>query len=51
MHASLEMPSLCVELDDDDCDSIEPDALSFAIPVGKLFLSIKKKMSSSHYDH
>ncbi len=35
MHASLEMPSLCVELDDDDCDADEPEALSFAIPVGK----------------
>jgi hypothetical protein len=36
MHASLEMPSLRVELDDDDdCDTDEPDAISFAIPVGK----------------
>jgi len=35
MHASLEMPSLCVELDDDDCDADETEALSFAIPVGK----------------
>lgn len=35
MHASLEMPSLCVELDDDDCDTDGPNALSFAIPVGK----------------
>ena len=35
MHASLEMPSLRVELDDEDCDVNEPDALSFAIPVGK----------------
>lgn len=34
MHASLEMPSLCVELDDEDSDTVEPDALSFAIAVG-----------------
>jgi hypothetical protein len=35
MHASLEMPSLRVELDDIDCDLDEPNALSFAIPVGQ----------------
>lgn len=35
MHASLEMPSLRVELNDDDCALDEPEALSFAIPVGK----------------
>jgi hypothetical protein len=35
MHASLEMPSLRVELDDADCDEDEADALSFAIPVGQ----------------
>jgi hypothetical protein len=29
------MPSLCVELDDDDCDTDEANALSFAIPVGQ----------------
>ncbi|CAF4097410.1 unnamed protein product, partial [Rotaria sordida] len=35
MHASLEMPSLRVELNDDDCNVNEVEALSFAIPVGK----------------
>jgi hypothetical protein len=35
MNASLDMPSLRVELDDDDCNVKNPDALSFAIPVGK----------------
>jgi hypothetical protein len=41
MHASLEMPSLRVELDDDDCDIDEPEALSFAIPIGKEFFPQK----------
>ncbi len=35
MNGSLDMPSLRVELDDDDCNVKKPDALSFAIPVGK----------------
>ena len=35
MHASLEMPSLRIELNDDDCNGDEPDAVSFAIPAGK----------------
>jgi hypothetical protein len=35
MHASLEMPSLRVELNDDDGDISQSGALSFAIPVGK----------------
>jgi hypothetical protein len=34
MNGSLDMPSLRVELDDDDCNITKPDALSFAIPVG-----------------
>ncbi|CAF0848051.1 unnamed protein product [Rotaria sordida] len=36
MHASLEMPSLRVELNDDDCNVNEVEALSFAIPVGDI---------------
>ncbi|CAF3429846.1 unnamed protein product [Rotaria sp. Silwood1] len=36
MHASLEMPSLRVELNDDDYNVDESEALSFAIPVGDI---------------
>ncbi|CAM4955682.1 unnamed protein product [Rotaria socialis] len=36
MHASLEMPSLRIELNDDDCNGNEPDAVSFAIPAGDI---------------
>ncbi|CAF4018509.1 unnamed protein product [Rotaria sp. Silwood2] len=35
MHASLEMPSLRVELNDDDYNVDESEALLFAIPAGK----------------
>ena len=44
MHASFEMPSLRVELDDDDCDVNDPEALSFAIPVGKKIFQQKVKI-------
>jgi hypothetical protein len=47
MHASLEMPSLRVELDDDDCDVDDPEALSFAIPVGKKIF--QKKIQNNSY--
>jgi hypothetical protein len=38
------MPSLCVELDDDDCDDDEPEALSFAIPVGERIFENKSEL-------
>ncbi|CAF5145340.1 unnamed protein product, partial [Rotaria magnacalcarata] len=43
MHTSLEMPSLCIELNDDDCNGDEPDAVSFAIPAGDI-LSCKPNL-------
>lgn len=45
MHASLEMPSLRIELNDDDCNVNEPDAVAFAIPVGK---SISNTEETAH---
>ncbi|UJR33118.1 hypothetical protein I4U23_020575 [Adineta vaga] len=36
INGSLDMPTLRVELDDDDCVVKKPDALSFAIPVGDI---------------
>ncbi|CAF0942455.1 unnamed protein product [Adineta ricciae] len=36
INGSLDVPSLRVELDDDDCIIEKPDALSFVVPVGDI---------------
>ena len=42
------MPSLRIELNDDDCNVDESEAISFAIPVGKK--KIFKKMKRHFFD-
>jgi hypothetical protein len=48
VQASLEMPSLCIELDDDDCNVEQADGLSFAIPVGKIMIYVDLVTSTSY---